>query len=42
MLRKDRRRLHRVLDLLEVFEEQKEARGEQPEDLAKSYATQKS
>lgn len=37
VLRKDRKRLHRVLELLEVFEEQKQARGnQQPEELAKS------
>ena len=31
-------RLHRVLELLEVFEEQKQARGSgAPDDLAKTY-----
>ena len=39
MLRKDRKRLHRVLELLEVFEEQKQARGnQQPEELARAEA----
>ena len=38
VLRKDRKRLHRVLELLEVFEEQKQARAdENPDDMAKSY-----
>ena len=39
VLRKDRKRLHRVLELLEVFEEQKQARGnQQPEELARAEA----
>jgi transcription initiation factor TFIID subunit 13 len=38
VLRKDRKRLHRVLELLEVFEEQKQARAtENVDDMAKSY-----
>ena len=38
VLRKDRKRLHRVLELLEVFEEQKQARAtENPDNMAKSY-----
>ena len=35
VLRKDRKRLDRVLSLLEVYEEQKEARGKPPEDFSK-------
>jgi len=38
VLRKDRKRLHRVLELLEVFEEQKQARAtENVDEMAKSY-----
>lgn len=38
VLRKDRKRLHRVLELLEVFEEQKQARAtENVDDMAKSF-----
>ena len=38
VLRKDRKRLSRVLELLEAFEEQKQARGkEQPDELAKTF-----
>ena len=35
VLRKDRKRLDRVLSQLEVYEEQKEARGKPPEDFSK-------
>lgn len=35
VLRKDHKRLDRVLSLLEVYEEQKAARGKPPEDLVK-------
>ena len=38
VLRKDRKRLTRVTELWEVFEEQKKARvQENPDDMAKSY-----
>ena len=37
VMRKDRKRLTRALELLEVHEEIKRDRGQQPEDYAKSF-----